>query len=112
MTTRRAVGILAATTLIATVILANWLTSTFHFVPVGFGYEATAGTFAAGFALAARDALQDAVGKRWMLATLAIAAAVSYAVADPHIATASAIAFLIAEPVSYTHLTLPTNREV
>ena len=90
-------GATASTALIAAVVTANWATSRYGFIPVGFGQTATAGTFAVGFALAARDAIQDSIGKTWMLTALTAAAALSYLVADPHIATASAAAFLISE---------------
>jgi len=99
--TRIAVGAAAGAVLITTVVVANWATSHFGFIPVGFGQMATAGTFAAGFALVARDALQDAVGKRWMLVTLLLAAGLSYLVSDPHIATASAVAFLVSELLDF-----------
>ena len=101
MQTRTMAGVAAASVLIMSVVTANWLTSTYHFVPVGFGQMATAGTFAAGFALAARDAVQDTLGKRWMLTVLAAAAVLSFAVADPHIAAASAIAFTAAELIDF-----------
>lgn len=86
---------------VSTVLIANWATSTFGFVPVGFSQMATAGTFAAGFALATRDAVQDMLGKQWMLCLLVTAAALSYLVADPHIATASAAAFLLSELLDF-----------
>ena len=107
---KRLAGILAATTFVGSVVVANWLTTRFGFVPVGFGQAATAGTFAAGFALAARDAIQDTLGKRWMLALLAMASVLSYVVADPHIATASAIAFLLAELLDFAVYT-PLRRK-
>lgn len=95
------VGSVAGAGLVATVVLANWLTSVFHFVPVGFGQQATAGSFAAGFALAARDVLQDLLGKKWMLVALGVASAVSYIVADPMIAVASAAAFALSELLDF-----------
>lgn len=98
---KRIVGTISAATLLLSVIAANWLTSTYGFVGVGFGLSATAGTFAAGFALAARDATQDAFGKALMLGVLAIAAMVSYLVADPFIATASVVAFVVAELLDF-----------
>lgn len=94
---RAGAGGLAAVILCAAVVLANWLTSRYHFVPVGFGQMATAGTFAAGAALAARDALQDLIGKPAMLGALALAGALSFIVADPKIAAASTIAFAVSE---------------
>nr|WP_322002035.1 VUT family protein [Rhodococcus qingshengii] len=90
--------------------MANWLTTRFGFVPVGFGFTATAGTFAAGFALAARDATQDLLGKPKMLAVIAIGAALSYIIADPFIATASAVAFAVAELLNFAVYTPLRNR--
>lgn len=103
-------GATAAALFIASVIVANWLTSTYHFVPVGFGQMATAGTFAAGFALAARDAIQDTLGRTWMLTSLTAAALLSFAVADPHIALASAAAFTAAELLDFAIYTPLRNR--
>lgn len=98
---RPVIGLASGVALVASVVIANWATSTFGFVPVGFGQAATAGTLAAGVALAARDAIQDALGKGWMLGFLAVAAALSYVVADPHIATASLFAFTVAELLDF-----------
>lgn len=103
-------GYLSAAVLLCAVIVANWLTTRFGFVPVGFGFSATAGTFAAGFALAARDATQDLLGKPKMLAVIAIGAVLSYAIADPFIATASAVAFAIAELLNFAVYTPLRNR--
>lgn len=88
---------LSALGLLASVLLANYATTRYGFVPVGLGLTATAGTFAAGFALALRDALQDTGGRRAVLAVVLAGAALSYLIADPAIATASAVAFLLAE---------------
>jgi len=82
---------------LGSVVLANWLTTHYGFVPVGFGETATAGTFAAGGALVVRDLVQDLVGRLGVLALIVIAAGLSYLVADPFIARASAAAFLVAE---------------
>lgn len=94
---RRAAGLVAAVSFIATIVLANYLTSRYGFVPVGFGLTATAGTFAAGIALALRDATQDALGRRAVAVVIVLGAALSFLVADPFIAIASAAAFLISE---------------
>lgn len=98
---RKIAGFASAGGLLLTLVLANWLTTHFGFVPVGFGLLATAGTFAAGVALALRDSTQDLLGTRWMLATIAAGTLLSYALADPFIATASAAAFLLSELVNY-----------
>jgi uncharacterized PurR-regulated membrane protein YhhQ (DUF165 family) len=93
----RRTGIAAALGFVASIVLANWLTTRYGFVGVGFGLTATAGTFAAGLALGLRDLVHDGLGRWGVLAVIAIGAAVSYAVADPRIATASAVAVLISE---------------
>lgn len=99
--TRRLAGVASVAALLASIVVANYATTRWGFVPVGFGLAATAGTFAAGFALAARDAVQDLLGKRVMLAVLVVGAVLSYAVADARIATASAVAFLLAELANF-----------
>jgi queuosine precursor transporter len=107
---KRAAGLTLAAGLLGTVVLANWLTTRFHFVPVGFGFEATAGTFAAGFALAFRDGVQDLLGRRVMLGVIALGAALSWLVADPFIALASGVAFLLAELANWLIYTPLRNR--
>jgi uncharacterized PurR-regulated membrane protein YhhQ (DUF165 family) len=99
---RRGVAAAAVVVYIGSVLLANWLTTRYGFVPVGFGETATAGTFAAGGALVVRDLVQDAVGRVGVLGLIAVAALLSYLIADPFIATASALAFLIAEVLDMT----------
>lgn len=94
---RMLAALLAAVLLLASVAAANYLTSTFGMVPVGFGATATAGTYLAGFTFVLRDALQDAAGKRAAVIAVIAAAVVSFAVADPFVAAASAAAFLLAE---------------
>lgn len=95
---RNAVG--AAACIVAylgSVVLANWLTTRYGFIPVGFGKMATAGTFAAGGALVVRDVLQDAIGRIGVAVLILVGAGLSWLVADHHIAAASALAFLVAE---------------
>lgn len=84
---------------IGSVIAANVLTAHFGLVPVGFGLLVTAGTFAAGFALLARDILHRVAGVRWVLASIAVGGVMSWLLADPMIAVASTVAFLVAEIV-------------
>lgn len=93
----RRAGMAAACAFVATIVLANYLTSALGFVPVGFGLTATAGTFAAGCALALRDLTQDALGRRGVLAVIVVAAALSFAIAPPTLALASGVAFLLSE---------------
>ena len=82
---------------LATIVLANWLTATYGLVPVGFGLVATAGTYAAGFAFVARDAVQDAAGRAWVFAALAVGAVLSWWLSTPALAVASAVAFGVSE---------------
>lgn len=81
------------------VVAANWLTAHYGFVPVGFGLLATAGTYAAGLAFVARDAVQDTVGRLGVLAALVAGAALSWWLATPALALASAAAFGFSELV-------------
>lgn len=82
---------------VAAVVAANWLTTEFGFVPVGFGLVATAGTYAAGFALVARDFIHDTYGLRGVWLAIALGAGLSFLLADPFIAVASAVAFAVSE---------------
>lgn len=93
MTTRR---ITAITAFILCITAANWLTTHYGLIPMGFGLTATAGTYAAGAALLLRDVVQDVCGWRWVLAGIA-AGAVLTAVTSPALAVASTVAFLLAE---------------
>jgi queuosine precursor transporter len=89
----------AFTVYIAAIVAANWLTAQFGLVPVGFGFLVTAGTFAAGFALLARDFVHEYGGVRLVLVGIIIGAGISALVATPALALASALAFLTAELV-------------
>lgn len=75
---------------------ANWLLNKFGMIPVGFGLEATAGTYLAGFSFGLRDAVQDVSGRVWVIALIAIGALLS-AFVDPTFALASGVAFLCSE---------------
>ena len=98
------------TAFILAVVAANWLTTEFGFVPVGFGLVATAGTYAAGFALVARDFIHDANGLRGVWVSIAIGTALSFLLADPFIAAASGIAFAVSE-VADTAVYSPLRRK-
>jgi uncharacterized PurR-regulated membrane protein YhhQ (DUF165 family) len=82
---------------IAAIVSANVLTDRLGLVPVGFGFLVTAGTFAAGFALLARDYVHEYGGIRLVLVGIAVGAALSAVLASPALALASALAFLAAE---------------
>jgi len=82
---------------LACILAANYVTSRYGMVPVGFGLIATAGTYFAGLSFVLRDSLHDAAGKWATLAVIAGGAVLSFLVADPFIALASAVAFGLSE---------------
>jgi uncharacterized PurR-regulated membrane protein YhhQ (DUF165 family) len=81
------------------IVAANWLTARYGFTPVGFGLTATAGTYVAGLAFVARDAVQDAAGRITVLCALAVGAVLSWFASTPQLALASAAAFALSELV-------------
>lgn len=84
---------------IAAIVAANYLTVNYGLVSVGFGMLVTAGTFAAGFALLARDFVQRHGGVFWALGAIGAGALLSWSLASPGIVLASTVAFLAAELV-------------
>lgn len=78
------------------VVLANYLTTHYGFIPVGLGYEATAGTYAAGATFILRDLIQERTG-RWFVILVIVAGAVLSWFVAPALAVASGTAFLLAE---------------
>jgi len=86
---------------IGSIVIANWATSTFGLVPAGFGLLVTAGTYAAAAALILRDGVQVYLGKLAVVASIAAGIALSYLLADPFIAVASAVAFAASEVVDW-----------
>jgi len=91
------IALITGTAFVAAIVLANWLTSRYGFVPVGLGLSATAGTYAAGATFTLRDDVQDRAGLHWVLLVIAVGCAVSYLVATPALAGASFVAFMLAE---------------
>ncbi len=81
----------------AAVAAANALTARYGFIPVGLGLTATAGTYAAGFCLLARDWVHDSAGRLAVLAAIAAAGIASAVMAGPRLALASATAFVLSE---------------
>lgn len=81
---------------IGSVVAANWLITTFGLVPVGFGFVAPAGVYAAGLAFTFRDLTHERYGARVVLACIVIGAALS-AFLSPRFALASGVAFLVSE---------------
>lgn len=97
--TKRLPLILSIAAYAGAILSANLLTSHYRDVSVGFGLTAAAGTYAAGFALLARDYVHRYGGVAWALAAITIGAVASYVLTDPFLAFASTAAFVAAELV-------------
>lgn len=109
---KKLLAVLAVAGYIGTIVLANWMTTTFGLVPIGLGLAVTAGTFAAGFALILRDSVQVTSGRLTVLAAILAGCAVSYMISDPFIALASAVAFLVSELVDLAVFTPLRRRSI
>lgn len=97
--TSRAVA--AGAAFIAAILAANYVTTRYGMVPVGFGLIATAGTYFAGATFILRDAVHDVAGRRAVLALILLGAGLSFAISAPFIALASAVAFLLSESADF-----------
>lgn len=86
---------------VATIPAANWAVTRFGVVPVGFGYLAPAGVYAVGVALVLRDLAREAAGRAAVVAAIAVGAVLSWWLADPGLALASAAAFAVSEAMDF-----------
>ncbi|MFF4625407.1 VUT family protein [Nonomuraea jabiensis] len=82
---------------IATIPAANLAVTHLGAVPVGFGYLAPAGVYMVGLALVLRDLSREAAGRLAVLGAIAAGIVISYLLASPDLAVASAVAFAVAE---------------
>jgi queuosine precursor transporter len=100
VSTRRhpAIGPIAVTAYAAAIVAANYLTTHYGLVPVGFGLTATAGIYCAGAALMLRNLVQDQLGRLAVVAAILAGAALS-AITSPALALASGVAFGVSELV-------------
>lgn len=98
---RLIIGIGAMATVLGALIAANVVTTDYGFIPVGLGFEATAGTFFAGIMLAARDIVQDTIGRWCVVLLILLGTTASFLVSAPEIAIASAAAFGLAELLDF-----------
>ena len=92
----RTLGLVTLAGYILTIFAANWAITSFGVVPVGFGLMAPAGVYFAGLAFTLRDALQETLGRRWVIAAIVIGALVSAGL-SAQLALASGLAFLFSE---------------
>lgn len=86
---------------IATIPAANVLIEHFGTVPVGFGLVAPAGVYMVGAALVLRDLAREAAGRTAVVLAIAVGAVLSWVLAAPALALASAAAFLLAESLDF-----------
>lgn len=99
-------AIVYAAAFLASIVAANIATATWGLVPIGFGLMVTAGTFAAGVALVARDGVQRTTRTPLPVALIISAGcALSWLLATPALAVASALAFTVAELVDWSIFT-------
>ena len=106
MTDRRTyLAILGSAAYLACIVGANAAITKWGIVPVGFGLAGPAGVFLIGPALVFRDLVQWAAGKAIALGVLAVGLVVSFLIADPHIAVASAAAFGFSELADFALFT-------
>lgn len=90
-------GYAALAAYIAVIVGANLAVQRYGLVPVGFGLLAPAGVYLAGLGFTLRDLVHRTLGPKLVLAGIAAGAAVSFAVASPALAVASAVAFGFSE---------------
>lgn len=101
---------ISMTAYVSAVVLANLVTERFGLVTVGFGLLVTAGTYAAGFALLARDFVHRYGGRLWALGAVALGGVISWFTASPALAIASTVAFVGAELIDL-FVYVPIRRE-
>ncbi|MFF4802321.1 VUT family protein [Streptomyces sp. NPDC001351] len=94
-------GIATLVAYVATIPAANLAVTHFGAVPVGFGYAAPAGVYMVGLALVLRDLARESAGRGAVLAAIAVGTFLSYFLADPALAGASAAAFVVAETMDF-----------
>jgi queuosine precursor transporter len=92
----RRLGLVALAAFVATVVAANWAVRHYGVVPIGFGLAAPAGVYFVGLAFTLRDAIHETLGRAWVLAAVAVGAALSAGLSG-RLALASAVAFGLSE---------------
>jgi len=101
MTARGAVGATGAGLLVlaaymSTILAANWASACWPALSVA-GLWVPAGALCAGFVFSLRDLVHTMLGTRGVLAAIVIGIGLSWLVASPQIAVASAVAFAASE---------------
>ncbi|MFD8386980.1 VUT family protein [Streptomyces sp. NPDC059679] len=94
-------GIATLAAYVATIPAANLAVTHFGAVPVGFGYAAPAGVYMVGLALVLRDLARESADRGAVLVAIAVGTVLSYFLAAPALAAASAAAFAVAETMDF-----------
>lgn len=102
---KRALAGAAIAAYLVCILGANAAIQRYGITSVGFGLSAPAGVYFVGPALVLRDLVQWSAGRVAALAALVAGAVLSYVIADPHIATASAAAFATGELADFALFT-------
>ncbi|WP_212825307.1 VUT family protein [Polymorphospora rubra] len=89
----------AVTCFVSLAVVANLATARWGLIPVGLGLHATAGTWAAGLVLLARDWVHEHWNRAGLFAAILAGTLACAGTAGPRLAVASGIAFAIAELV-------------
>lgn len=95
---------------VGAVVSANWLAQRYGLIPIGFGLTVVAGTFAAGMALLVRNIGQDELGRPATTALMLLGTGLSWWLASPALAVASAVAFGLSETADMTVYTWLRSR--
>lgn len=93
----RILGAVVCAAYVGAITAANYATSRYGLVAVGFGLAATAGTYCAGAALMLRNLVQDSLGRWWVFAAIVAGALLSAITSTPALALASGVAFGVSE---------------
>lgn len=88
-------GLVAAIAYMGTVVMANWMAAQWTVVTIGVAIPA--GTLCAGLTFTVRDLVHETAGPRTAVAAIAVGTCLSWLLATPTIAAASALAFLVSE---------------
>ena len=93
---------------VLSVVLVNWAFAVLPLIPTPLG-PLSAGSFLIGAIFIVRDFAQREIGHRVLLATLA-GIGISYAMASPQVATASAMAFAASELIDWAVFSVAKDR--
>jgi len=86
---------------IGSIVLVNWAFSVVPVIKLPWGQMFTPLTFVVGFTFILRDYAQREIGSKKVLGAMVVGVGLSYFMASPFVATASATAFALSELVDW-----------